>query len=148
MFQHILLPTDGSDPAMRAVARGVELAQRLGARVTVMTALEHFPAGIMASGYRPHDEPQEVPGLQAATYWLEQAEAVARAAGVPCERLLMREQKIVYRAILDAAQQCGADLIVMGTHGLRGFARFMMGSDADAVVKQSHVPVLLVKTHS
>ncbi|MCZ8292628.1 MAG: universal stress protein [Hylemonella sp.] len=142
MFQHILLPTDGSDPAMRAVARGVELAQRLGARVTVMTALEHFPAGIMASGYRPHDEPQEVPGLQAATYWLEQAEAVARAAGVPCERLLMREQKIVYRAILDAAQQCGADLIVMGTHGMGLMERLFVGSQTQRVLAHTTIPVL------
>ncbi|MBI2746563.1 MAG: universal stress protein [Burkholderiales bacterium] len=142
MFQHILLPTDGSDPAMRAVARGVELAQRLGARVTVMTALEHFPAGIMASGYRPHDEPQEVPGLQAATYWLEQAEAVARAAGVPCERLLMREQKIVYRAILDAAQQSGADLIVMGTHGMGLMERLFVGSQTQRVLAHTTIPVL------
>jgi len=142
MFQHILLPTDGSEPAMRAVARGVELAQRLGARVTVMTALEHFPAGIMASGYRPHDEPQEVPGLQAATYWLEQAEAVARAAGVPCERLLMREQKIVYRAILDAAQQCGADLIVMGTHGMGLMERLFVGSQTQRVLAHTTIPVL------
>jgi len=142
MFQHILLPTDGSEPAMRAVARGVELAQRLGARVTVMTALEHFPAGIMASGYRPHDEPQEVPGLQAASYWLEQAEAVARAAGVPCERLLMREQKIVYRAILDAAQQCGADLIVMGTHGMGLMERLFVGSQTQRVLAHTTIPVL------
>ncbi len=142
MFQHILLPTDGSEPAMRAVARGVELAQRLGARVTVMTALEHFPAGIMASGYRPHDEPQEVPGLQAANDWLEQAEAVARAAGVPCERLLMREQKIVYRAILDAAQQCGADLIVMGTHGMGLMERLFVGSQTQRVLAHTTIPVL------
>ncbi len=142
MFQHILLPTDGSDPAMRAVARGVELAQRLGARVTVMTALEHFPAGIMASGYRPHDEPQEVPGLQAANYWLEQAEAVARAAGVPCERLLIREQKIVYRAILDAAQQSGADLIVMGTHGMGLMERLFVGSQTQRVLAHTTIPVL------
>lgn len=142
MFQHILLPTDGSEPAMRAVARGVELAQRLGARVTVMTALEHFPAGIMASGYRPHDEPQEVPGLQAAHHWLEQAEAVARAAGVPCERLLMREQKIVYRAILDAAQQCGADLIVMGTHGMGLMERLFVGSQTQRVLAHTTIPVL------
>lgn len=63
MFKHILLPTDGSDAAMRVVARGVELAARLGADVTVMTAIEHFPAGIMGSGYRPPEPQQEAPGL-------------------------------------------------------------------------------------
>ena len=64
MFKHLLLPTDGSDAAMRAVSRGVELAARLGAQVTVMTALEHFPAGIMGSGYRPQKDEEQEPGLQ------------------------------------------------------------------------------------
>lgn len=142
MFQHILLPTDGSDPAMRAVTRGVELAKRLGSRVTVMTALEHFPAGIMASGYRPHDEPQEVPGLQAANYWLDQAAAVAQAAGVPCERLLVRDQNVVFRAILEAAKTSGADLIVMGTHGMGLMERLFVGSQTQRVLAHTTIPVL------
>ncbi len=142
MFQHILLPTDGSDPAMRAVACGVELARRLGARVTVMTALEHFPTGIMASSYRPLDMAPELPGLQAAKHSLDQAEGVARAAGVPCERLLMREQRIVYRAILEAAQQRGADLIVMGTHGMGLMERLFVGSQTQRVLAHTTIPVL------
>ena len=142
MFQHILLPTDGSEPAQRAVQRGVELARRLGSRVTVMTALEHFPAGIMASGYRPHDDLQTVPGLQAAEDWLAQAEAVARDAGVPCQRLLLRDQAVVYRAILDAAQSCGADLIVMGTHGMGLIERLFVGSQTQRVLAHTNIPVL------
>lgn len=142
MFQHILVPIDGSEPAMRAVQRGVELAARLGAKVTVMTALEHFPAGIMASGYRPADEAQEAPGLQAANYWLDQAEAVARDAGVRCQRLLVRDQSVVYRAILEAAQTAGADLIVMGTHGLGLVERLFVGSQTQRVLAHTQIPVL------
>lgn len=141
MFKHILLPTDGSEPAMRAVERGVELAARLGAQVTVMTAIEHFPAGIMASGYRPHEEPQEESGAQAANYWLEQAENVAHKAGVPCQRMVMRSQP-VYRAILDAAQSSGADLIVMGTHGLGLMERLFVGSQTQRVLAHTQIPVL------
>jgi nucleotide-binding universal stress UspA family protein len=141
MFKHILLPTDGSDTAMRAVARGVELAAQLGAQVTVMTAIAHFPTGIMASGYRPPEEPQEPPGLQTANYWLDQAEAVARGAGVPCQRIVLRD-KPVYRAILEAAQTCNADLIVMGTHGMGLVERLLIGSQTQRVLAHTHIPVL------
>lgn len=141
MFKHILLPTDGSDAAMRAVGRGVELAVQLGAEVTLMTALEHFPAGIMASGYRPPVEPQELPGVQAANYWLDQAEAVARQAGVSCHRLVVRD-KPVYRAIVDAAQETGADLIVMGTRGMGLVERLFIGSQTQRVLTHTSIPVL------
>ena len=142
MFQHILLPTDGSDPALRAVTRGVELAARLGARVTVMTAVEHFPAHIMASAYRPVDAPAEPPGLQVAEQRLAQAEALARQAGVPCQRLLAREPQPVFRAILDAAQASGADLIVMGTHGMGLVERLFVGSQTQRVLAHTQIPVL------
>jgi nucleotide-binding universal stress UspA family protein len=142
MFQHILLPTDGSDAAMRAVERGVELAARLGARVTVMTALEHFPAHIMASAYRPGDEPREAPGVQVAEHRLELAEAVARKAGVACQRILVREHMPVFRAILDAAQSSGADLIVMGTHGMGLMERIFVGSQTQRVLAHTQIPVL------
>lgn len=141
MFQHILLPTDGSEPAMRAVTRGVELAARLGARVTVMTAIEHLPVGALASGYRAPEPQQEPPGVQAANYWLDQAEAVARKAGVPCQRIVLRDQP-VFRAILDAAQSSGADLIVMGTHGMGLMERLFLGSQTQRVLAHTQIPVL------
>ena len=141
MFKHILLPTDGSDAAMRALQQGVELARAIGAQVTVMTALEHFPAGIMASSYRPHMEPQDMPGTQAADYWLDLAEAVARQAEVPCQRMVVRD-KPVYRAILDAAKTSGADLIVMGTRGMGLVERLFIGSETQRVITHTDIPVL------
>lgn len=144
MFKHILLPTDGSETAMRAVTRGVELAAQLGSEVTVMTAIEHFPAGIMGSGYRPPESPQELPGQQAANYWLDQAEAVARAAGVPCRRIVVRDQP-VFRAILEAAQTSNADLIVMGTHGMGLIERIFVGSQTQRVLAHTTIPVLTLR---
>ncbi|HCY17086.1 MAG: hypothetical protein A2Z93_00545 [Curvibacter sp. GWA2_64_110] len=144
MFKRILLPTDGSDAAMRAVARGIELAAQLGAEVTVMTAIERFPSGIMGSGYRPPEPQQEVHGLQAANYWLDQAEAVARGAGVPCQRIVERD-KPVFRAILDAAQMCNADLIVMGTHGMGLIERIFVGSQTQRVLAHTAIPVLTLR---
>lgn len=141
MYQHILLPTDGSETAMRAVRQGAELAARLGAKVTVMTALEHFPLGIMASSYRPDEEPLHTHGLQAAQARLAQAEAAVRAAGVVPASLLVRDLP-VYRAILDAAQTSGADLIVMGTHGMGLIERLFIGSQTQRVLTHTQIPVL------
>ena len=141
MFQHILLPTDGSEAALRAVRRGVELAARLGAEVTVMTVVEHFPAGIMASGYRPESELPEATSHDPGEERLQQAETLARAAGVTCHRLLVRDQP-VYRAIIDAARDCGADLIVMGTRGMGLLERMFIGSQTQRVLTHTEIPVL------
>lgn len=141
MFQHILLPTDGSEAASRAVRRGAELAARLGSHVTVMTALEHFPAGIMGSVYRPPEEARVEPGLQAAMDRLEQAVGLVRQAGLDCQRLLLRDRP-VDQAILDAAQTCEADLIVMGTHGLGLVERLFVGSQTQRVLARTQIPVL------
>lgn len=141
MFRHILLPTDGSDTAMRAVASGIELALKLGAEVTVMTALEHFPTGIMGSGYRPEGDQDEEPGYQVALERLDRAEQIAGAAGVRCHRILEREQP-VYRAILEAAKTSGADLIVMGTRGMGLVERLFIGSETQRVITHTDIPVL------
>lgn len=141
MFKHILLPTDGSDTAMRAVRRGIELAATLGAQVTVMTALEHFPAGIMGSGYRPQEGQEEEPGLQVALERLALAEEVARQAGIRHQRLLVRD-KPIYVAIVEAAQSSGADLIVMGTRGLGLMERLFIGSQTQRVLAHTTLPVL------
>jgi nucleotide-binding universal stress UspA family protein len=141
MFKHILLPTDGSDAAMRAVSQGVELAKQLGAQVTVMTALEHFPTGIMGSGYRPEAGQEDEPGLQVALDRLALAEDVARQAGIRFQRLLVRD-KPVHSAIVDAAKTSGADLIVMGTRGLGLLERLFIGSQTQRVLTHTHVPVL------
>lgn len=141
MFKHILLPTDGSPVAMRAVAQGVELARSIGAELTVMTSLEHFPVGIMQSAYRPDDNQEEEPGHQLALERLDQAEQLVKAAGLTCRRILVRDQP-VYQGILDAAKTSGADLIVMGTRGLGLLDRLFIGSQTQRVLAHTTIPVL------
>jgi nucleotide-binding universal stress UspA family protein len=143
MFKHILLPTDGSEAAMRAVTQGIELARQLGAQVTVMTVLEHFPDGIMGSAYRPEELQEEEPGLQVAQERLAAALRVAHDAGIRAQHLLVRD-KAVHTAIVEAAKTSGADLIVMGTHGLGLIERIFIGSQTQRVLSHTHVPVLTV----
>ena len=77
---------------------------------------------------------------------LTKAEAVARAADVDVKSLLVESKGgTIADAILAQARKLRADTIVLGTHGRRGLRRALMGSDAEAVVRDSRVPVLLVR---
>jgi nucleotide-binding universal stress UspA family protein len=141
VYKHILLPTDGSEAALRALRSGVELALKIGARATVMTALEHFPTGIMGSGYRPMADSEDEPGLQLALERLGAAEQILLKSGVSYQSKLVRN-KPVYVAIVDTAKECGADLIVMGTHGMGLMERLFIGSQTQRVLAHTTIPVL------
>ena len=143
MFKHILLPTDGSEPSLRAVEKGADLARQLGADVTVMTAIEHFPSGIMGSPYRPESKDAADAAHSAAIERLEAAEEVVRVRGVRCHRMLTREQP-VYQGVISAASTSGADLIVMGTHGATGLERLLLGSQTQRVLAHTQIPVLVM----
>ena len=77
---------------------------------------------------------------------LDEASEQARESGVPVESV-MRESggRRVCETILEEARTWAADLIVMGTHGRRGFSHLALGSDAELVVRGSPVPILLVR---
>jgi len=142
MFKHILLPTDGSETSLRAVQKGADLAKVLGAEVTVMTAIEHFPAGIVGGAYRPDAQVLNNAPQQAANERLEVAEQLVKAAGVTtCHRILSQEHT-VYQSILAAANTAGADLIVMGTHGMGALERMLVGSQTQRVLAHTKLPVL------
>lgn len=77
---------------------------------------------------------------------LSKAQAAAALAGVTAESSLREvTHGRIAKIVIDEARSSGCDLIVMGTHGRRGFSRLALGSDADLVVRQSPVPVLLVR---
>lgn len=141
MFKHIFLPTDGSETSLRAVQKGIELARCFGAEITVMTAIEHFPAGIMGSDYRPEGEPPHDVARDIAMERLDAAEALVKAAGLRCHRVLTRE-RAVFRGIVEAAETAGADLIVMGTHGAGALERMFVGSQTQRVIAHTNLPVL------
>ncbi|MEI2614313.1 MAG: universal stress protein [Methylotenera sp.] len=81
-----------------------------------------------------------------ATRYLKSAETEAANVGVKTETKMVETfGHRVSKLILDEANAWPADLIVMGTHGLRGVERLVLGSDAETVIRKSSVPVLLVK---
>lgn len=144
MFKHILLPIDGSEASNRAVDKGAELAKALGAVVTLMTAIERYPAGLRSSVYRAQDNPMNQAARDAGEHWLKQAVTQVREQGIEPQQRIMQDCTVA-QGILDAAQEVGADLIVMGSHGAGALERLLIGSQTQRVLAQTSIPVLVLR---
>lgn len=144
MFKHILLPTDGSDASQRAVESGARLAKALGAKLTLMSALDPLPLGVVSAAARAEDNPMQAAARTAAQHWLTQAQKLVQAQGQVAEELIVQERSI-YQSIIAAATSTGADLIVMGTHGAGALERFLVGSQTQRVLAHTNLPVLVFR---
>jgi nucleotide-binding universal stress UspA family protein len=145
MFTHILIATDGSELAAKAVSTGLELARQLGAKATAVTATEPWAAvvsGEAAFGFPP-DEYEKAAAITAARALSGVTEA-ARRIGVACATLHAKD-RYPAEGILEAAKAHGCDLIVMASHGRRGLTRLLLGSEAVRVLTSSTVPVLICR---
>ena len=141
MYKHILIATDGSDLAASAVKHGVSLAKSVDAKVTAVTVSEPFH----------WFDPNMVEGAETAyTEGANRAAAnalgiiadAARAVGVSCETIHL-ENEFPYKGIIDTAKAQGCDLIVMVSHGRRGIAAVVLGSQTVKVLTHSAIPVLV-----
>ena len=137
MFKSILVPFDGSSIAEGALRLAIGVAARESARLTVLYVL-NVSVGISEMQMAPpslflrHLEGMRRHGREV----LEKARIIAAAAGIEA-KLVLREAELLRaaQAICEEAAE-GHDVVIMGTHGRRGFARFMLGSDAEAVVRE------------
>jgi nucleotide-binding universal stress UspA family protein len=146
MYKHILIPTDGSELSNKAIRHGVALAKALGAEVTLATATEPWDAvvvGEVAVVLPP--EQYEATASASATNVLAAARQIAEQEGMTgCHALHIKERHPA-EGIVEAAKEKDCDLIVMASHGRRGFSRMILGSEAYEVVTHSAVPVLIVR---
>ncbi len=145
MFKHILIPTDGSDLARKALLYGVELARESKAKVTVLTVRPPYVIGSMDMiGAIGGQDEFEAETQRYAEYALTQAKMAGEAAGVTVETIQdVGDQP--YRAIIDCAVANGCDLIVMASHGRRGVSALLLGSETVKVLTHGHVPVLVFR---
>lgn len=148
-YRHILVATDGSAHAERAVMHGAKLAARLGAQLTILIVVQPFHslgARNRAFSHLPEGARQQALDLlnADARAALDRALAIARSDGASASQMLV-EGEPVHKVILDAMQSVGAELIVMGSHGRTGIAAVVIGSVAQQVVTASTVPVLVVR---
>jgi nucleotide-binding universal stress UspA family protein len=143
MYQRILMPTDGSACAMHAISEGLGLAKQLGAEVTFLYALENpLTTGTATPESLPYSAQLWEDLKQTADEALRDAVAAAAAVGVTATAKRVDNQAPV-AAILGAADD--HDLVVMGTHGRRGFNRWMFGSVAEGALRRATKPFLLIK---
>jgi len=148
MYQHILIPTDGSEVAERAVTHGLSLAKFVGAKITVIIVEERL--GVLGvSGLAQHGAFSELTKLEEqikkdATSVLDRVANAAKQAGVPCDTIQV-EGVQPYEAIVATATDRGCDLIVMASHGRSGLSAMVLGSVTNKVLTHSKVPVLVVQ---
>jgi nucleotide-binding universal stress UspA family protein len=144
MYQRILVPTDGSDITAKAVDTAIQLAKLSGASLVTLSVKEPFPYSAI-SEMQPVP-PQEFYDAQEriANDRVKAVLAAAAAAGVACDGSTV-EALHPWEAILDLAKSKGCDLIVMASHGRRGMAALLIGSETSRVLTHSPLPVLVIK---
>lgn len=144
MFKHILIATDGSELASKGVVAGLELAKGLKAKVTIMIAIEPWKSMIVGeAAFSFPLEEYEKAAAETAAGVLTAAKGLADKEDVACETLHVTH--FPAEGIVETAEAKGCDLIVVTSHGRRGIARAVLGSQASRVLTLSKVPVLVYK---
>jgi nucleotide-binding universal stress UspA family protein len=147
MYQRILVPIDGSATSLTGLEHALGLARDQQASVRILNVIDERVLATMMV------EPVAVPiddlldSMRAeGRKVLDNAQARAQAAGVAAEAVQVASRgSAVSDVILAQAKRAKADVIVMGTHGRRGLNRLLLGSDAERVLRDARVPVLLVR---
>jgi nucleotide-binding universal stress UspA family protein len=151
MYQHILLPIDGSELSERAARDGVRFAKSLGAQLTVLhTTPLFYPSELIAhkaparaaheytASAREHEEFWKEKAARA----LEPIEQMAREAGVECSAV-HRVTESPWEVIIRVAAERGCDLIFMASHGRSSVTALLIGSETNKVVTHTRIPVLV-----
>jgi len=147
MFKHILIPTDGSAVAAKAIKAGVSLAAEMGASVTGYYAIEPAPTHIYGEGYladRKLVDELERRSREVAQRAVDAIATEAKAAGVKCETVL-GTAVLPHKGIIEAAEKNHCDAIVMASNGHRGLTGLLLGSVTQKVLTHSKTPVLVFR---
>ena len=137
MFERILIPVDGSEPARDAAQLGIDLAVEHDATVHGLYVVE--PVTVTEGGAGQVIEAMQETGNEIVSDLAEQAEE----KGLQVETDV--KTGVAHREILDYAEANDIDLMVVGTHGRTGIGRYLLGSVTEKIVRLSDVPVLTVR---
>jgi nucleotide-binding universal stress UspA family protein len=148
MFKHILVSTDGSKLSGKAIRTAVRLAAATGAKVTGAYIVAPYVAPMYgeAAIYVPAVSPKRYKELtqREARKALAAVEIEARTAGVEYRGASITANN-PWEGIIRTARSKGCDLIVMASHGRRGLAGFVLGSETTKVLTHSKIPVLVCR---
>jgi len=146
MFGSIVVGTDGSDTATQAVRQAVEMAKALGATLELVSAYAPVSEQRLRAERRgaPEDLQWAINPRQEVEASLADAADIAREAGVAANT--HSRQGDPSDAILDVAEELGADLIIVGNRGMTGAKRFLLGSVPNKISHHAPCSVLIVRT--
>ena len=151
MFKQVMVAVDGSPTANRGLKAAIGLASDQHASLAIVHVIDDT-AGVSYVGDMGYIPANYVDSLledlrKSGRRILEKALAAARDGGVEAKMALVETRgRTVADTIVSQARKLRADVIVLGTHGRRGLRRVLMGSDAEAVLREARIPVLLVRT--
>lgn len=145
MYHHILVPTDGSPLSTVAVEQSMDFARDADAKVTVPTVVSPFhvfsaDANQLAGTRADYERRARTHAAEILT----DAQLKAKVRGVPCD-VVELESDSPHDAIINTADKNGCDLIAMASHGRRGVAAIVLGSETLKVLTHSKIPVLVYR---
>jgi len=145
MYKHILIATDGSELAGKAVAAGFELARQLGSQITAVTVTEPWTAMVTGEAtFAFPVEEYEKAADESASRILSGVSKLAHKADISCTTVHVKS-RFAAEGILETAKKSNCDLIVMASHGRRGLGRLLLGSQTSQVLTHSTIPVLVYR---
>lgn len=145
MYKNVLIPTDGSKLSQKAIKSGVAFAKSIKARVTACFVVEPFQPYYYGEYYpanMPTAKEFERSSRESGKKCLQQVEKAARAAGLAYSGSVVKASA-PYLGIISAAKKGRCDLIFMASHGRRGLAGLLLGSETQKVLTHSKIPVLV-----
>jgi nucleotide-binding universal stress UspA family protein len=147
MFQHILIPTDGSELSQNAAKRAIQLAKELNAKVTGFYAAPDYTPDLYEDSFPIHAMSKErflEDAKNRTTRYLGFMEELAREAGVSFQSAWVMSDYPA-EAICQAADNHGCDLICMASHGRKGVQALLLGSETQKVLAYCKIPVLVYR---
>lgn len=144
MFKHILVPVDGSDTAKAAVEKAAAIASAFKSEVTLFCVIDSYAFTGVGTDLAYGQAEYLSAATAEANLAMSEAKAMFEAHGVTAATAVVEGQS-VYKTILETAQSCAADLIVMGSHGRKGLEKLVLGSVTAQVLSHTRLPVLVVR---
>lgn len=148
MFKHLLVPTDGSELSDKTVASAAQFAAEIGARVTLLYVRPDYPVSYFGEGALVDPStPENFAEMtqKVASEILMRGQAVVEASHVTCAtRAIVND--LPWEGIIETAESERCDLIFMASHGRRGLASLLLGSETQKVLTHSAIPVLVYRT--
>lgn len=145
MFNHILVPIDGSKTSMAALDQAIAMARAFASSVTVVYVIDPYPFTGVGPEFNYGQEQYENAARAEGHLALDAAGQHLKAAGITPD-LHVVESHAIWRGIIETIDSTQADLVVMGSHGRRGLERLVLGSVTRSVLAHTKVDTLVVRS--